>query len=193
MRSSHPSFLAITDDEMDVEEEKQLPATRRSNITSGKLRSADTTAIKKVLWHHELVFTPEGQPATYESLSAMAFVNRYLTIMSLQKDSLRVKMAVHLQEMMEGGETFGWPMVRAYHTVCLQHLEQGRATWNDEVTRLKLRHVGTGVAQDSAQPSATLTTYTPQFNTRATRCNSPFSVMAQPGDWACAAYNQGLC
>ena len=58
--------------------------------------------------------------------------------MSLQKDSLRDKMAVDLQEMMEGGETFGWPMVRAYHTVWLQHLEQGRATWNDEVTRLKL-------------------------------------------------------
>ena len=63
VRSSHPSFLAITDDEMDGEEEEQLPVTRRSNITSGKLRSADTTAIKKVLWPHELVFTHEGQPA----------------------------------------------------------------------------------------------------------------------------------
>ena len=59
-------------------------------------------------------------------------------IMTPQKDSLRHKMAVHLKEMMEYGETFGWPMVRAYHTVWLQHLEQGRATWNDEVTRLKL-------------------------------------------------------
>ena len=108
-----------------------MPATRRSNITSGKLRSADTTASKKVLWPHELVFTPDGEPTTYESLSAMAFINGYLSIMSLQKDSLRDKMAVHLQEMMADGENFGWPIVRVYHTVWLQHLEQGRATWND--------------------------------------------------------------
>ena len=47
MRSSHPSFLAITGDEMDGEEKEPLPTTRRSNITSGKLRSADTIAIKK--------------------------------------------------------------------------------------------------------------------------------------------------
>ena len=58
IRSSHPSFLAITDDEMDGEEEEQLPATRRSNITSDKLISADKIASKKVLWPHELVFTP---------------------------------------------------------------------------------------------------------------------------------------
>ena len=123
MRSSHPSFLAITDDEMDGEEEEQLQPTRRANITSGKLRSADTTAIKKVLWSDELVFTPEGQPTANESLSAMAFVNGYLTIMSLQNDTRSDKMAVHLQEMTEDLETFGWPVVRDYHTVWLQHME----------------------------------------------------------------------
>ena len=167
MRSSHPS-LAITDNEMDGDED-QLPATRRSSITSGKLRSADTTAIKKVLWLHELVFTPEGQPAVYKSLSAMAFINGYLTIMSLLKDSLRYKMAVHLQEI-EDGETFGWPVVRVYNTVWLQHLEQGRATWNDEVTRLKLRWalVLHRIAP-SPQPSATPATNTPQAPTRAPR------------------------
>ena len=47
----------------------------------------------------------------------MAFINGYLTIISLQKDTLRDKMAVHLQEMMEDGETFEWPMVRAYTLV----------------------------------------------------------------------------
>ena len=43
--------------------------------------------------------------------------------MSLKKDSLRDKMAVYLQEMMEDRETFGWSMVRAYNVVWLQHLE----------------------------------------------------------------------
>ena len=121
MRASYPSFLGNTDDKSDGEEEEQLQVTRRSKITSGKLRSADTTAVKQVLWH-ELVFTPEGRPVVYESMSSMAFVNRYFTIMSLQKDTLRDKMAIRLQEMMEDGETFRWPVVRAYHTAWLQHL-----------------------------------------------------------------------
>ena len=37
-------------------------------------------------------------------------------------------MAVHLQEMMEDGETFGWPMFRAYHTVLRQHLHMAHAS-----------------------------------------------------------------
>ena len=40
--------------------------------------------------------------------------------------------------MMEDGDTFVWPMIRVYHAVWLQHLEQGRAIWDDEATRLKL-------------------------------------------------------
>ena len=45
MRSSYPSFLAIIDDKSDREEEEH-PQLRRTKITSGKLRTADTTAIK---------------------------------------------------------------------------------------------------------------------------------------------------
>ena len=57
-RSSHPPFLAITGNEMDGKEEEVLPAPRKGQTTSGKLRSADTSAIHKVLWTHELIFTP---------------------------------------------------------------------------------------------------------------------------------------
>ena len=64
----------------------------------------------------------------------MAFVTGFLTIMDLQSDVLRRKMSAHLKEIMEDCETFRWPMVRAYHAVWLQHLEQGRATWDDEAT-----------------------------------------------------------
>ena len=115
IRASYPSFLANTEDDPDgEEEEEQLQVTRRSKITSGKLRS-DTTAVKHVLWPHELVFTPKSQPMVYESMPSMAFVNGYLTIMSLQKDTLREKMAIHLQEMMDDGETFRWPVVRVHY------------------------------------------------------------------------------
>ena len=48
-------------------------------------------------------------------------------------------MAIHQQEMMEDGETFRSPVVLAYHAAWHQHLEQGRATLEDKVIRLKLR------------------------------------------------------
>ena len=80
MRASYASFLGNTFDESDGEEEEQLQVTRRSKIPSGTLRSADTTVVKQVLWPHELVFTHQGRPAVYKSMSSIAFINRYLTI-----------------------------------------------------------------------------------------------------------------
>ena len=56
----------------------------------------------------ELVFTPDGQLATYQSLSCMAFINGYLSIMAQQTDIIRNQMASHLHELMEDGEIFGW-------------------------------------------------------------------------------------
>ena len=115
----------------------------------------------------------------YESMLAMGFVNGYLAIMSLQKDSLRDKMAVHLQEMMEDGETFGWPVVRPYHAVMLQHLEHGITTWNDEVTRLwLLRTLVWHRIAPSPKPSATPATNTPQPPTQTPKCTGLFTVLA---------------
>ena len=85
---------------MDVDEEERMPSPRKAPTTSGKLRSTDTSAIHRVIRPHEYVFTPEGQPAAYESLSNMAFVTRYLTIMDVQSEPLRKKMSAHLKEIM---------------------------------------------------------------------------------------------
>ena len=53
----------------------------------------------------------------------MAFVTRYLTIIDLQSEPLRKKMSVHFKELMDDSETFGWPTVKAYCAVWLQHIE----------------------------------------------------------------------
>ena len=69
----------------------------------------------------------------------------------------------------------------------LQHIEQGRATSDDETTRLKLHR---SLVWHRLAPSSQLS-YTPairpQAPTRALRCT------AIPGDQACVAFNQGLC
>ena len=48
-RTAHNPMLAITDDEMDGEEEERMPAPRKGLTTSGKLRSADTSAMQRVI------------------------------------------------------------------------------------------------------------------------------------------------
>ena len=61
----------------------------------------------------------------YYELSSMAFVNGYLSVMALESQQVKVRMLAHLQEMMEDGEAYGWPIVLSYHVAWLQHLEQG--------------------------------------------------------------------
>ena len=61
MRAPYSPIRAIINDESDgKEEEWHQPRRRRTKITSGKLRTMDTTAIKEVLWPHKLVFSPDG-------------------------------------------------------------------------------------------------------------------------------------
>ena len=45
----------------------QEPAHRRKNgkpLKSGKVRTADSTVIKRITWPHELVYSSGGEPAT---------------------------------------------------------------------------------------------------------------------------------
>ena len=104
-------------------------APRGGSHNSGKLRSANTAAVHKVIWPHEDVYTFDGQPSMYESmiLLSLAFVSGYMTILYLQPEPICKLMWVHLKELMEDGERFGWPNVRAYYAVWLQHIEQGRS------------------------------------------------------------------
>ena len=40
----------------------------------------------KITWLHKLVYTAEGQPAAYDDLSGLMFVNRYITVMEEQEN-----------------------------------------------------------------------------------------------------------
>ena len=81
--TAHHPALAITEDETDGEMEVQT--SRGATSSSGKLRSA----VHKVIWPHECVYTSEGQPSEYESMCSLAFVKGYMTIMDMHPDSIR--------------------------------------------------------------------------------------------------------
>ena len=116
---------------------------------------------------------PSGQPAVYEELDSMAFVNGYLTVMGRETHHVKSKMLSHLQERMEDGESYGWPAVHAYHATWLQHLEQGWVTWDDEVTKMKfcgalVWHRGRHL-QGSLQPSVGQGDSSPNLQSTASR------------------------
>ena len=42
----------------------------------------------------------------YKDISSMAFVNEYLSVMALESQNVKSRMATHLQEIMEDGEAY---------------------------------------------------------------------------------------
>ena len=83
---------------------------------------------------HEVIYSPSAQQAIYEQLSSMAFVNSYLTVMFREHPYIKALMLNHLQELMEDGEHYGWPVFRCI----MLPGEQGRVAWRDEAVKLKL-------------------------------------------------------
>ena len=63
----------------------------------------------------------------------------YQTVIDTQTQDIKKHTNSHLQDLMEDGETYGWPVVRDFYSTWLQHIDMGRATWDDHVTKMKLR------------------------------------------------------
>ena len=133
LRDAPTSYLPTTDDESDAYEHK-------NRGVSGKLRTSDTTVVRQVTWHHEVVYYPSAQPVVYEQIFSMAFVNGYIIIISKDLPHTKAFMLTYLQELKEDGDHYRWPAVRAYHAAWLQHIEQGRTAWGDDERKIKLHH-----------------------------------------------------
>ena len=197
----------------DVEDTSDLTQISLTIPNTGKLCTADCTVFKKVTWPHEVMFTPKGRPAVYKELSVMTFVRGYLILMDSQPQNIKALMDSHLTDLMENGEAYGWPVVRDVHSTWWQHIEMGRATWDDHATKLKLRRtlvwhpVASPMQGQSPNPypktqlpfrtahrsppnpcSETQKPYHPSHNFQKT-----FSPPANDDDIACTGYNMGLC
>ena len=64
MRST-PVMNLVTFDELDSKEEA-LPAPRKRGLKSGKLSTADTSVLCKIVWPHEVIYMAASKPAKYE-------------------------------------------------------------------------------------------------------------------------------
>ena len=100
--------------------------------------------------------------------------------MAAEKPSIHLLMIQHLLDLMSNAKLYGWELVRAFHVVWLQQLEQGRVTWANE--EVKLRYIWALVWHHAAGPSQTPPAKKQVYNTPA-----------KPGSRAYERYNDGTC
>ena len=86
---------------------------------------------KTVIWPHEVAYPNQGKPAVYVKLSFL-FVKGHLITMKGEEGVNKDKMATHREELRKDSELYVWQNVRAYHSVWLNHIEQGRAWWREK-------------------------------------------------------------
>ena len=127
------------DEEDSVSEDDASPAKRRRHpIKSGRLCTSDSHVLHRVKWPHEMIVCSQGKAPVYEDISLALFSNRYLAVVSEEGPTIHGHMLVHVREMFENVEMYGWRVVREYHTAWLQLLEPGQAAWSDERKRAQL-------------------------------------------------------
>ena len=61
----------------------------------------------------------------------------YLAVMDTVMPALRPIMSKHLRELMSDVEVYGCALIRAYHMIWLQQIENGQATWAGTDTQLE--------------------------------------------------------
>ena len=66
-----------------------------------------TLVVHRVDWPHKFVYSVEGKPAEYETLTVPAFVSGYMMIMDKQKSEIKTVMSTHLAELMADAELYG--------------------------------------------------------------------------------------
>ena len=104
LRRNRPAYLMTMDNDLADEGKPR----KWKKAVSGKLQTADNTVVNQITWPHELIYMSAGQPAVYEDLSPMMFVNGYLERLVRVDQDMRVHMLSHLQELMADGEAYGW-------------------------------------------------------------------------------------
>ena len=128
-----------------MDAEIREPPRKRCPLKSGKVGTADSMVVK-VIWPCELVYTALGQSAMYEALAVTLFLTGYLAVMETIKPTLKPVMRKHLKKLIANAQVYGWALVRAYRTVWLQQIENGRAKWTDAEVKLEFHRALMGHA-----------------------------------------------
>ena len=66
-----------------------------------------SAVIHKVPWPHEVVYTSEGNHASYKELIIPLFVQGFLIVMELEEGPVKKLMSTHLQDLLSDAQWYG--------------------------------------------------------------------------------------
>ena len=69
------SGTTANEDSSSDDEDQPAPRCRPKNQKSGMHRTGATNVLNKITWPHEVVYTFDGKPASYQDISVLQFVN----------------------------------------------------------------------------------------------------------------------
>ena len=91
--------VSSTDEGSLEDEELVITHNCKNQLKSDKLRICDSLVVPHVVWPHKLVYTAEGQPAIYDTISVPLFISGYMQAMEAKKPVIRPLIAAHLVEL----------------------------------------------------------------------------------------------
>jgi hypothetical protein len=174
----------------------RLPHTappKKKGKVSGRLLTAASNVKYTLTWPHQRAFGLKGEMLKQEELSIDQFILGYLKVVSEAPLAAQPTMYLHLQEYMEDVAPYGFPTVRAFHSVWTNHVETGQIAWDDTTARERLRRQfvwNTPLLHSRQQYTAVASTSASTAQGR--RAKAPF-LPATSDARPCKYYNEGNC
>ena len=80
---------------------------------------------KRITWPHGVIYGADGHPATYKDLRVSSFARGYLIVLNdVKVGEVKHCMVLHLEELIEDTNIYGWEKVKAFYAAWLNQLEQ---------------------------------------------------------------------
>ena len=80
-----PLLVESFTDESEMDQKPDQRKKRQKGLKSGKVRTADSTVVKRITCPHELVYNSGGESVTYDPISMPQFVTGYLSVLDTVK------------------------------------------------------------------------------------------------------------
>ena len=73
---------------------------------------------------------PPPHTHTYKELTVSSFVSGYLIVLKhVQVSEVKDRMILHLEELMEDTDSYGWEKMMVFHAAWMNQMEQRRCDW----------------------------------------------------------------
>lgn len=124
------------------DDDEQLPTLSGKKQSSGRNKTVADLVKKSVSWPHFYIFRGLNRtPAAYDDLTVQELVFGTLSYIKESKSDMKDAIQEHLRSIMADAMEYPWPLVRSYHGVLLQLIEQGRFSWGQSTQEIREQYL----------------------------------------------------